>query len=84
MRWSDPNRPESGAYAPGADSKDAGCPAPRVLDDEATGDPLKDGYTLVARRPRVQSFTDTVAPEKADQIERAFAPFRDDDIQPDD
>jgi hypothetical protein len=84
MRWSDPNRPESGATAKGADARDAGFPNPRDLDTNGTGDPMQDGYTLIARRPRVKSFTDTVSPEKADRIEQIFRPFLDDEPQPDD
>ena len=84
MRWSDPNRPESGATAKGADSRDAGCPNPRDLNANGTGNPAVDGYTLIARRPRVKSFTDTVSPEKADRIEEIFRPMREDESQPDD
>lgn len=84
MRWSDPNRPESGATAKGADTRDAGRPNPRYLDADGIGNPAVDGYTLLFRRPRVKTFTDTVSPEKADAIERIFRPFRDDEPQPDD
>lgn len=79
MRFSDPNRPEEGANAKGADTKDAGLPNPRDLGTGATGNPAVDGFTLIARRPRVRTFTDTVSPDKADMIERIFRPFQDDE-----
>lgn len=60
MNWNDPNRPEHGARHD--DGK-------RQLDSEASGDAARDGYTTIARRPRVPGFTDTIAPDEATRIE---------------
>lgn len=62
----DPNEPESGALA----RKDQ-----RYCDSEATGNAARDGYTVIARRPRVPGMTDTVAPEDADRIEAMYGSF---------
>lgn len=61
------NRPESGARHP--------CDQDRHLDSEASGDAARDGYTTVARRPRVPGMTESVAPDQAKSIEDMYRGF---------
>ena len=61
MHYDDPNRP-----CPGANLR----PVERHLENHASGDPAKDGYTVIARRPRVPFMTEPVSPERADRIEQ--------------
>ena len=42
---------------------------PRDLGPTATGSVARDGYRLVARRPRVDGYPDYVSPERATNIE---------------
>jgi hypothetical protein len=75
MHERDPNRPQSGANHPDDDK--------RYLESEATGNPLVDGYTTIARRPRVPFMTESVPVKEADRIEddynryRGFFPYDD-------
>lgn len=62
MHWKNPNKPET---------LEDPRPEPRYLDSN-TGDAARDGYTVVARRPRVRSVQEPVSPERADAIEQAF------------
>ena len=69
MHWRDPNRTE-----PLDDLR----PAQRYPENPATGDAGRDGYTLVARRPRTPPglVQDEIVPvERADRIEGIFAPL---------
>lgn len=61
MRYGDPNRPTRAAL-PRPDE-------PRDLGPAATGNIARDGYSLVARRPRVDGYPDYVTPERASEIE---------------
>ena len=60
MNYSDPNKPEVGANL---------RPHERHLENHASGNPAKDGYTVIARRPRVAHMTETVPVKQADRIE---------------
>lgn len=62
----DPNRPE-----PGTNLRDG----ERFLTSEASGDAGRDGYTVIARRPRAPGITETMDPEKADRIEGFYRDF---------
>lgn len=42
---------------------------PRDLGPSATGSIFRDGYSLVARKPRIDGYPDYVSPERASEIE---------------
>jgi hypothetical protein len=68
MHWRNPNKPTH--------LKD---PRPEPRDHETnTGNAGRDGYTVVARRPRVRGMTEPVDVERADRIENAFGTMPDD------
>lgn len=69
MRWNDPNRPEQ--------LNDPRPEAKYLSDDTATGKVGDDGYTVVARRPRVKGMTEPVEVDRADRIEQPFVAYDD-------
>jgi hypothetical protein len=46
-------------------------PEPRYLKSDS-GDAAKDGYSVIARRPRVRQHTEPVEVDRAEAIERAY------------
>lgn len=61
MRHDDPNKPCRVPFARPDEPRDMG--------PSATGNVFRDGYSLVARRPRVDGYPDYVTPERASEIE---------------
>jgi hypothetical protein len=66
MNYDDPNRPCQGANL---------RPVERHLESHASGNAGKDGYTVIARRPRVTHMTEPVSPREADRIEEFHKSF---------
>lgn len=64
MDYDDPNRPETLKDLSGRDY--------HGRDPVRTGNAAKDGYTVIARRPRSGFVRDTIDPEQADRIESLF------------
>lgn len=69
MHWDDPNKPTRHRL-PRADD-------PRHFGPVDSGDPMRDGYRVLSRRPRVAGYDDLVSPEKAERIETIVFGYED-------